>query len=663
MSLPLRRFRGSFRNEKSYFSSSTKASLVPIVLGLLLILALRPLNGTVQQRMFTLDAPLHHPENNRNVNNIGNGKTETVFLHVSAGKQRALLSISSVEDKLKVGLQDCREVNLYLCISSFKSADGRKTIFLFRAKKTRSTGNIQYFDYQREIRTGSISSVSMKITDNKWIRIYSDDNLLYANRFNSSYGIETNNQGLELRHSGIPINEYGKSYFNQQLAPKERTLQSTILLLLLSSILIASGIYIQGKNKAPKTKNSQNVRKLFKTTFLVTSVSAIVGLRGIYRRPNVIYDVGIVFEPVVRFSDFFQVWTFSEYNHLYKNIQPDYPPLQIFVFKTFGTFVQPEVMFLLLVVIAIVVMYFLSNSMLGTDTKFISLLVTATFYPLLYAIERGSLDLFIFPVLACSMLFYEKKMYRTFSLLIGIIAGLKVLPIIFIVMVFCQSKKLRNTSIAVLTAILSNCAAAMVLPEAGISEVTLYIRHLLQSIVDRGSSSNSFPVADNSLSAFFNTIRYFSTVLATSSAISFTLLFSIVSVIGVFIYVMVNYRRTSSEKLGLLALVLMLLIVPNSFNYRLIFFVPMMWFWNRNRSNQNLNDESSWLYILLGVLLSAHPLFYYENGPGFWGQILNTPLLVLIFIILTFAPNSDGDKTLNLSSGKNAVSTIVREDY
>ena len=661
MSSSVRRFTGSFGNENFFFPSSTKASTILIVLGLLLIPAFKPLNKTVQQRIFTLDASIHNSENNRKLNNIGSRKTEIILLHVSVGTPRALLSISNVGDKLNVRSQDCREVDHYLCISSFKSADGRKTVFNFRARKTVDTGNVQYFDYQREIRTGSISSVSMKITDNKWIRIYSDGNLLFANRFNSAYGIGQKNQGLELRYSGIPNNEYGKSYFNQQLAPEGGALQITILLL--SSILIASGIFIQSKNKAPIIKNSPNVRKLFKTTFLITSVSAIIGLLGFYRRPSVIYDIGIAFEPVVRFSDFFQVWTFSEYNNLYKDIQPDSPPLQILMFKAFSTFIQPEVMFLLLVMISIVVMYFLLNSMLGTDKKFLSLLVTATFYPLLYAIERGSLDLLVFPVLACSMLFYDKKMYGIFSLLIGIIAGLKVLPLIFIVMVFCRSEKLKNTLIAVLTAVLSNCAAALVLPEDGISEITLYTRHLFQSIVDRGSSSNSFPVGDNSLSAFLNTIRYFSPALGTSSALSFILIFSIVSVLGVFIYVTVNYRRTSSEKLGLSALVVMLLIVPNSFNYRLMFFVPMMWFWNRNRSHKNLNDESIWLYVLVGVLLSAHPLIYYENGPGFWGQIMNTPLLVLILIILTFAPNSDGDEISNLSSEKNTFAKIIREDY
>jgi len=618
-------------SREKFCCSNSKVSSALIALGLLVITALSLSTKTVQENTYTLDASMQQRQSDFQTDDDWNTNTETISLHVSEANPKAFFSISAKTGTKKIS-PDCRSSDGYMCISSTQSKDNRNTIFNFRAKKIGTTGNVMYFDYQRTIETGAISNVSMKISDNRWIRIYSDKTLLYAYRFNSRYGISAGNRDLQLDHAGIPSEEYASHYFIRQIVSEGNALNNAILFL--SSLLIAIGLFLKRNFHSTKYEYSSGVRKMLLTSFVVTSVSATVGLLGWYRRPNISHDFGISFEPVVRFSDFFQVWSFSEFTDLYRTIRPDYPPLQILVFKILGELVRPEIVFLQIVVIAGVMTYFLINSMLGCNKKLCSMIITLTFYPLLYAIERGSLDLIIFPIFACALFFFDKKKYTKFAVLIGIVAGLKVLPIIFIVMVLRQSGKVKNILVAVSTAISLNCAAALMLPEAGASEIMLYARHLLESIVNRGSKSTSFPVADNSLSAFFNMLGYFSSWLGAPGAITLFLILSIVSVMSLFLLTTVRYREISSEQLGLVALVTMLLLVPNSFNYRLMFFVPMVWLWNRNRNPEKVNNELISLQVLLGVLLSAHPLIYLERGPGFWGQVINAPLLMMVLIVL-----------------------------
>ncbi len=634
-----------------------------IALGLLIITAVNFPNKTVHLYKYTVGGATKQYET-RHLDNQQAIKMETISLNISGVDSQRSIGVGPKGEQNGKS-QNCRLDDVYMCVSSATTTNSKNIVLNFRAKKISKGDHIPFFDYEREIKIGSTSSVSMQITGNRWIRIFSGTNLLYAYRFNGAYGVDTNQRDFVLYHSGIQDVKSENNYYEVQNTSEENSRQDMIVLLL-SAVLIASGIYLRRNNDGDKYENSPEIRKVFKISILVSSVSMFAGLLGLYRRPQIRYDVGISFEPLVRFSDFFQVWSFSDYSHLYRDIQPDYPPLQILVFKALGAFVQPEVVFLIILAVSIIVVYFQISSMLGTKTFLFVLMSTVTFYPLLYAIERGSLDLVILPIFACALLLYDKKMYTMFALLIGIVAGLKIFPIIFIVMVFRQSGKVKNTLIAISTAFTLNYATALILPETGTSEIPLYSRYLLGSLVDRGSISNRyFPTGDNSIGAFFNIVRYISTGLSNSSAVSLISISTTISVMGLFTFVLIRCRKFQSGEIGMITLIVMLLIVPNSFNYRLLYFIPMLWFWNRNRSGNDPPHESPHLYVAIGLVLSAHPIIYYQNGPGFFGQVVNAPLLIFILLsLITKNLNQklecDCQNFLSLSRGNNETPSIVR---
>lgn len=367
-------------------------------------------------------------------------------------------------------------------------------------------------------------------------------------------------------------------------------------------------------------------------------IGVIFGCDTLYFARN-----GLQLSSFARFSDFRELLHISQSSSPYSQLQSNYPPVALLAFKPFESVFQEQI------IITLSVLPFASSLLIGKVligkiwnlSSFLSYyFLTIACYPLLFAVDRGNSDLVVMPVVLAMLFFYMSGNRKLFALVFGILVAFKLYPLFFGLLFLIRRRLLRLLPISIVVALVATFISAALLPEPGVSEVSSFIKSIRNqtSLLDTQPFLSAF---NSSISAWWHSLGYMAYGDANLPQ-SIKNVFILVNVVlsGVLIISAMVWSLWRPRPLSLcysLALCVMLLVNDLSFDYRLSLFIPAIFLFAIDRSNDKISSELFLGGIFLGgFFLTCHPLIFFEETPLTVGHLLNAPILLLgvVFIFL-----------------------------
>lgn len=527
----------------------------------------------------------------------------------------------------------CRQIGVLLCIDVTPIKNWEQ----YRVTSYFSLSNADPFNFVDVFESKNSKSITLRLTGGRLFELLVDDAVLNSYGFNTSIGLWSmrNSGGYEI--SILRTKAVGDSMTFLYRDGQSRSRLSLILFvfeIIFLVFLIMSEIKITLRSRGKLFLDQAMVFQAMAISGCLTLCTVLVGMAGIYgRSPGYARD-GIGYIPSVRFSDLYQVWGIAKANSPFSYSNTDYSPFFLAIFRALDRWTSATDVLFLLIVLAVVVILMLlwtSKKTLTRNSFFLAILVTCASYPLLFSIERGGTDLILLPVVSLALFLIYKKKFFYGAVLLGVAIALKVIFIVFLLIYLRRNKYIYYAFVSLAICILLNVFSALLLPEAGLSELSTMVSHYFQRGTNEGVGLVT-ATSNNSIFAFFTGVFgviKISVVHIDKTLNMVTTLIALSLVLSVGVWALARKRSTSS--LLLVALVVTLVIFPISGNYRLIFFVPVLWFCGKeNFPRSKVNRDA--LVLLSGVLISAHPLVYID-GTYYAGQLLNLPLLLSILLL------------------------------
>jgi hypothetical protein len=351
------------------------------------------------------------------------------------------------------------------------------------------------------------------------------------------------------------------------------------------------------------------------------------------------------------------VWGLSGFENLYQTQLPDYPPAQILVFSILSRVILSETIFLFLICCTTVT---LGGLIWGTvkDTLRYPILSTVFFTftsaPLIYAIDRGGTDMVLFPLVVLAILFHSDGRINQGKALIAISTSLKIIPGIYTLIYIERGKSVRKIVSVIVTAIIVNLIAALMLPEKGISEIWLYTKHLIGR--SSGSSvTNAYDVFNNSLWASFRGIYlgFLNFGIDLENYLVSTWLVANLLLLFFSLYWCFFQSRVDASKF-FIANCLLLLVPTLAPNYRLLFLYPSLWYLSNAFVITNKKLSKTFV-VASSFLLSVSPVYYFGSTGINIGQAVKPVLILLLLLIVFFSDGNLKEKKLDQNNNEEAV--------
>lgn len=224
------------------------------------------------------------------------------------------------------------------------------------------------------------------------------------------------------------------------------------VLLFLSVTLICIRTMRAKKDESYSNRDSLKVLRFSYLTFLSLSlVGALFWLLNIQPVSSLIAFTRNypLFLPEFRFSDFYQIYISSQNQDPFSIAEVLYPPFGMLILDLIGFMSarQAVVVFLSLTMAAITA--FFAKSVLGrSDLSRIDragvLVTTCLSFPVIYAIDRGNLDLLIAAILIFGVWFNSKTTNSYVpGILIGLASAIKIYPLFLLPIFYYQRRDLR----------------------------------------------------------------------------------------------------------------------------------------------------------------------------------------------------------------------------
>jgi hypothetical protein len=357
------------------------------------------------------------------------------------------------------------------------------------------------------------------------------------------------------------------------------------------------------------------------------------------------------------FSDFFQVWGFPSFKNLYETQLPDYPPFQIFIFSILSKGILAESAFLIIVCCATATLGALIWSNVKDYFRYpvlLSIFLTFTSAPLIFAINRGGTDMVLFPIIVLAVLLHSNGRKKVAKIFLSISAALKIVPAIYILMYLGREKSSRKVIPIVGSIVLLNLVAALILPEKSISELWFFAKQ----IIGRSSGSavtGAYDVFNNSLWSSFRgldrALLYFG--VSTTSHLTAIWLVCIVSLLLFSTYWSLFRSKHDASKF-FIANCMILLIPTISPNYRLLFMYPSLWYLSNSMVITNVRLKNVFV-VVSALLLSISPIYYFGSTGLNIGQSVKPILIVILLIIVLFSDGYHRDDLSKQTLDKDAV--------
>jgi len=380
-------------------------------------------------------------------------------------------------------------------------------------------------------------------------------------------------------------------------------------------------------------RSRSSIFLIISTSTIITLTSLIAGRLGLYGPSDVFAKDGFSYASRFRFSDFIDVFNLSMSSSPYTLGGTNYPPAFL-AFLRLTHMQHWGFLFVLSILLSIAGVFVLTRwifDKFSFGTVFSVFVVFLSSYPVLFAIDRGSTDFLILPLLILFVLLVRSHHWNSASLLLGVLCALKIYPLFFLPLLLISRRRLRSLLLCINSGIGTTLIAAVILPESNLTEIKAFVL----STVDRGNiftinpglsarnlSVSSWPYQLASIGGERQGLGTFDSLL---SVLTLLLIFSILAVT----FMIARRNRSSVSGLTLTLTLAMLILFPLSNDYRLMLLFPALVLF--------VLDEQlpgkGWLFLISsGFLLSARPLVYFGDSPQVLGSWFSLPLLLFLLI-------------------------------
>ncbi len=259
-------------------------------------------------------------------------------------------------------------------------------------------------------------------------------------------------------------------------------------------------------------------------------------------------------------------------------------------------------------------------------------ILTITSYPILYALDRGNFDMFLFVIFAGFVYLFKSKKYLLSAVLLGIQNAIKPFPLLFLLL-FLFKKKYKEFFLSLLISGLLIIGSFLCFKGGFFHQITTYIQSLvifkklwIYNISGNGMSESS---------SLFGALKFLLCVYnhVTTTLVLEKLYIFIASIITMITIIFTYKEDVFWKKITLLTLN-MLLVPYIIIDYKLIFLFIPIWLFVNAKEKTKLDLTYT---ILLGLLLIPKKIFFlwlhveHMTQLVTYGIIIN-PILMLIFM-------------------------------
>jgi hypothetical protein len=556
----------------------------------------------------------------------------------------------SVEDsRFVTNAINCSNTGLLLCLSVAPQTVNGKQSLLIEAKVAHLDEQKQLFSvHTADTTIDEAHEITLQVSGN-WFELHVDDEIQGQRRFGIPIGISIAPERMVIRTFGQ--NSKGLLGNQFQYSTRQEFVPSIVLFILsLLALMVFFMRYLT--NLVTKRLLATNKEMFFQIVVLssiITFTSWLIVQSSLIRNGSTLPTTGLTFIELPMFSDFFQVWGFSEFTNLYQTQLPDYPPAQIFVFSVLSKGILAESAFLIIVCCSTAALGALIWSNVKNYLSYpiiVSVLLTFTSAPLIFAVNRGGTDMILFPLVVLAVLLHSNGRQKVTKILLSISGALKIVPTIYILMYLGRGKSTKKAIPIIGSIMLMNLLAALVLPEKNISELWFFAKQM----VGRSSGSTvtgAYDVFNNSLWSLFrgldHALLYFG--INATSHLSAIWLACIVFILLFSTYWSLFRAKLDASKF-FIATCMILLIPTISPNYRLLFMYPSLWYLCDSIVFTSAKLKKMFI-ITSAFLLAISPIYYFGSTGLNVGQSVKPILIITLLMIVFF---SDGYKRNRLSN-------------
>jgi hypothetical protein len=569
----------------------------------------------------------------------------------------ASTGISVEKSQVGVIAKNCSSPRVRLCLSVVPlTVNGKQSLSI--------EARVGHLEVEGQIFSSEIADttfnepheITLKVTG-KWFELYVDNELQRQLRFGVPIGIGITPERILV--SGFGENYKGLMENEFVFSTRQEFVPSIVLFILsLLSLMVFFMQYLTDLlTKQLRATNQKTFTQIIILSGFITFTSWLITQSYSVKNGSPYPTSGLSYGDLHRFSDFYQVWGFSGFKDLYQTQLPDYPPFQIFVFSILSKGTLAESVFLVILCCATAALGALIWSNVKDYSRYpilVSVFLTFTSAPLIFAINRGGTDLILFPIIVLAVLLHSNGRKKVGKIFLSIASALKIIPAIYILMYLGRGKSSKKVIPIVGSILLLNLVAALILPEKNISELWFFAKQ----IMGRSSGSavtGAYDVYNNSLWSSFrgldHALLYFG--VSTTSYLTAIWLVCIVSLLLFSTYWSLFRSKFDASKF-FIANCMILLIPTISPNYRLLFMYPSLWYLSNSMVITNVKLKNVFI-VVSALLLSISPIFYFGSTGINIGQSVKPILIVILLIIVFFSDGYHREKHSNQDLDKDAV--------
>jgi len=374
-------------------------------------------------------------------------------------------------------------------------------------------------------------------------------------------------------------------------------------------------------------------RGLAQTTFVTTgtvfALSVVVNLLAPQGRAGALPRNSWFFSNLARFSDFTEVTGQMRSLDPYLHQLGSYPPFGYWLVAPFSWWPEYAGLFTFLALcLGLMIWWFWSALTVGLETiARIGVVVVAVLsYPVLFAFDRGNVDIAVFLITAVAIGAYQRKRHGVSAALLGVAMAAKGVPGLFLLVFACRGQR-RFLVAGLATAGVVSAIALLAFHGDPISNLSGFRDGLSASKTIWRDAPQSSTGYNTSLGGFLQAVGWAVNGEGAARDVRialepFTPLLTAVAVAVLGLYVV--RRERALWRILTLAAVGMLLMFDVTYDYRLLFvFVPLAVFLQTARVQRSTLQ----IAVIFGLLLAPRTFFYIGTSAVGSGVLLGAPLL------------------------------------
>lgn len=339
-------------------------------------------------------------------------------------------------------------------------------------------------------------------------------------------------------------------------------------------------------------------------------------------------------DPVPRFSDFHQILMYSNSSDPYTFAASGYPPFGNLVLAPL-TLIDSYASFMLFIGVTLSGFLALLFSAAHVDKKGdaplkrVGLLILM--FPVVFAVERGNLDLLIVLLLGMAVLLNERGWKLIPAVLVGVAIAIKIYPIIILLCFLHKEHRSRFVAIATVTAASLTSFALYVYGLFSLEGIQLVLGKLFPDV--NGKQPDSLGGWSTSITGFDVALR--SATSGIEGVLPLENLLRLIPIaltvfVGAALFFVVLFSRKSIDVLAMCVFAMMLLPAV-SFHYKAaLLLLPIVLMLERGEAEFFSNTKVLWTYV---IAIGPCVWWFFGEGKANISSLI-TPLCLIVLSLV-----------------------------